>query len=108
MNIEINVPQNAVKEWLISQVREKLIELHHMEKSLTRASVNFKLNDKPGNEKVCEIEVPMFGSSLFIHRAAPSFEQASREVLQELGKKILERYDTRNDPPDIITSSVKV
>jgi ribosome-associated translation inhibitor RaiA len=108
MNIEIDIPHNEVKEWLISQVRDKLIELHHMEKSLHRASVHFKLNDKPGSEKVCEIEVPMFGSSLFIHRAASSFEQASREVLQELSNNIIERHAARNEPPDIITSSVKI
>lgn len=108
MNIEFDAPHNGVKEWLIEFVRDRLIQLHRIDKSLTRAQVNFKLNDKPGMEKICEIEIPMFGSSLFIHRAASSFEQAARDVLDEVGFKIKERHDTRNDPPDFVTSSVKV
>ena len=106
MHIEFHTPVGEVKEWLVDHMKEKLVELHHYEPAIFRAQVYFK--NIVGRGKVVEVDIPTFGSSLFIHRTSSNYEQAMREVLEELEFKVTQRYESRNEPPDEITSSVDV
>lgn len=109
MDMEFHTAVGDVKEWVIDHVKQKLIELHHREKEISRAQVYFReeSGEKTGN-KICEIDLTIFGSSLFVHRKANSYEQAMHEVLTELTERVEEQVRRQNEPPDEITSSVEV
>ena len=110
MNIEFQAPNEQVKEWVLSFVRDKLIEFHQSNKDISRAQVYFREEANTNKEvnKVCEIDLTIYGNSLFVQRKAGSFEQASKEVLAELAKKLEAQNRSQNEPPDEITSTVKV
>ena len=108
MNIEFSMPEGMVKEWLVDYVRDKLIELHHENPELSRAHIIFRSHDNTLSEKICELEIPSYGLPIYIHRAASSFEEAVREVLVDLRDKLLDKVRLRNDPPDIITSTIDI
>lgn len=108
MNIEFHAPHGEVKEWVINYLKEQLMELHRKDKQVSRAQVYFR--DQPGGPepKVCEIDLSIYGDSLFVHRNAGSYEQAAREVLAELNRKVDEQIRRQSEPPEEITSTVKV
>ena len=109
MNIEFQASQGQVKEWVIDHVREKLMELYHRDKRISRAQVYFREQpDAEGGSKICEIDLSIYGDSLFVRRKAGSFEQASMEVLKELTEKVDEQIRNQGEPPEEITSTVNV
>ncbi|MDP4261379.1 MAG: HPF/RaiA family ribosome-associated protein [Bacteroidota bacterium] len=108
MNIGFHAPQGEVKEWVIDHVRQKLMDLYHQDKGITKAQVYFREQPDDERNKICEIELMIYGDPLFVHRKAPSFEQASNEVLAELAEKVDEQIRNQGEPPEEITSTVKV
>lgn len=106
MHIEFHTPAGEIKEWLIEHFKEQLVQFHHYEPAISRAQVYFKHSDQDG--KICEVDIPIFGNSIFIHRVSSSYEQAMQEVLQELRLKVKERYESRKELPDEVTSSVEI
>lgn len=106
MHIEFHTPAGEVKEWLLQHMKEQLVELHHYEPAISRAQVYFRYSSDRGN--VVEVDIPTFGTSLFIHRTSDSYEQAMREVMEELSSKVMERYNARNEPSDEVISTVEV
>jgi putative sigma-54 modulation protein len=109
MTIEFHSPHGKVKEWIVDYMKSKLIELHHLEPAISRAEVYLK--EEPGvsaESKICEIDLTIFGESLFVRRSAGSFEEASREALDSLTADMQSQVGRRNEPPDRITSTVKV
>ncbi|HEU4575277.1 MAG TPA: HPF/RaiA family ribosome-associated protein [Chitinophagaceae bacterium] len=109
MHIEFHTPQGQVKQWIIDFVKEKLLEFYHKDREIARAEVYFK--QQGGNDadnKVCEITLTIYGNSLFVHRKAATFEQASRETIDELTGKVNEQIRQQNEPPDQTTSTIKV
>jgi putative sigma-54 modulation protein len=106
MHIEFHTPAGEIKEWLIEHLKEQLVQFHHYEPAISRAQVYFRHSEVDG--KICEIDIPIFGSSIFIHRVSSSYEQSMREVLQELKIMVIERYESRKDLPDEVISSIEV
>jgi hypothetical protein len=109
MNIEFQTPHGQVNEWLISFIRDKILEFHHLDKNISKAQVC--LSEQAGGEtgaKKCEIELTVFGDSIFVHKTAVSYEEAAFEAVNELNARIEEVARKNNEPPDEITSSVKV
>lgn len=109
MNIEFHEPHDEVKEWIINYMKEELMHVHRDYKEVGRAEVYFseRMNDLIP-EKICEVDISAFGDSIKIKRIANSFDQAAREVIKELHEKLEEHLKTQNQPPDEITSTVKV
>ena len=109
MQIEIHAPQGQVKEWLIDFVKEQLIQLHQKDKDISRAQVYFREQDDGLiKDKVCAMDLSIYGDSLSIHRKAASYEQAVREVLASLKEKIDVQLQKQNEPPGELTSTVKI
>lgn len=109
MNIEIFNPKDEVKEWLINYTSDKLMELHRQDAAISRALVYFKEEpDSPGEDKICEIELTIYGDSLFIHSKACSFEKAVRDAIQELSLRVDQQLKKHNEPPAELTSTVNV
>jgi len=109
MNIEFHVPHHEVKEWIINYMKEELIHLHKDYKEIGRAEVFFseRMNDLIP-EKICEVDLSAFSDSIKIKRIANSFDQAAREVIKELHEKLEQHLKMQNQPPDEITSTIKV
>ena len=106
MTIEFNTPESKVKEWVISYVEEKLMEFHRRIKELTRAEVSFKENDETGRS--CTINLTIFGDSIFVTGSDKSFELASRKAIETLETKLDTLIKKQAEPPDEITSTVKI
>lgn len=109
MNIEFHNPKNDVREWVIGYAKDKLVELHKRDKEISRAQVYFKRkNTAQPDDKVCEIDLTIYGDSLFIHCSANSYEQAVRHAIQELTQKVDEQISKHSEPPDELTSTIDV
>lgn len=109
MDIEFHAPQGKVKEWLIDHMRNELMELHHREKGISRGTVTFaEERADAGTAKTCAVDLYIFGDSIFVRRMADTYEQASREVLEELYSRVDERMLNKNEPPEELTSSVSI
>ena len=109
MQIEIRVPQGQVKEWLISFVKNELFKLHCLDKEISRAEVHLKAQGPlADSEKICTATLTIYGNTIFVKRAAESYDRAIRDVLKELQDRINERVKKQNEPPDERVSTVKV
>ena len=109
MNIEFHTPHHEVKEWIIHYMKEELMHVHRDFKEVSRAEVYFseRINDLIP-EKICEVDLSIFGDSIKIKRIAASFDQAARETITEVREKLEQHVKTQNEPPDEITSTVNV
>lgn len=66
MNISFHNPK--VQEWVISYTRDKLVDLQQRNKEISAVHVSFRQQDGPGcDNNVCEIELTIYGDSLFVH-----------------------------------------
>lgn len=108
MNIEFHMPHGRVAEKIINAVRDKLISLYRSYKVISRAEVYFKEQGRTDRNKFCEIDLTIYGSSLSVQRSAGSFEQATGKTLKAIAEKVNEQISRLHEPPDIITSTVKV
>lgn len=109
MNIDFHSPQGEVHSWILKYVRDQLIELHHLDKNISRAAVIFRDQEiEPGMDKVCDISLAILNESFFVSRNASSFEKASRSATHALKEVVIEHLKLQNEPPDLITSTVKV
>lgn len=89
MTIEFQIPENNVKEWVISDMRDAIMRMHHEHEEISRAEICFRdRSDASSNEKICEINISIFGDSIMVTGMAPSYELASRKAMQELGDTI--------------------
>lgn len=109
MTLEFHMPQGTIHEWVVSFVRDNLVSLHDKDHDISRAEVFFR--EKPFgaiHNKLCEIELSIFGGSMFIQRRASSFEQAARDAIEALTEKIEEKIKLQDNTPDQITTTVSV
>ena len=109
MTIEFFSPHGEVPEHIINYIRGKLMEFYHRDNEIYGAEVVLKNQlISPGQDHVCEITVSIYGEVLMVHRTADNFLQAAREVLEELSLKVDEFLQRQKEPPDSVTSTVKV
>jgi hypothetical protein len=106
MNIEFHSPAEGVSNSLIDHVRNELIQLHHIDKSVSRAEVIFR--EAPTGEKVCELRLSVFSDNIYIHRTAPTFTAAAAAVLKMAHGYGQEHVARQSEPQSVITSSVRV
>lgn len=100
MNIEIFNPKDGVKKWVINYTIDKLRELHRLDKEISKAQVYFKRQpSSPSEDKICEIDLTIYGDSLLLHSEAGSFERAVRDAMQELYQRVDELLKRLNKQP---------
>jgi ribosome-associated translation inhibitor RaiA len=109
MTIEFFTPQGKVPEHIIIYLKEKLMEFYHRDNEIHGAEVILRKQPEiPGTDHVCEVTVSIYGEVLMVHRAADNYTEAVREVVEELSIKVDEFLLRQKEPPDQITSTVKV
>jgi ribosome-associated translation inhibitor RaiA len=109
MTIEIYAPHDEVPEHIIEYVKDNLMGFYHRDNEITGAEVVLRKQDVPAADKyVCEITLAIYGELLMVHRCAENYLPAAREVLKELSLKVDEFLIRQKEPPDEITSTVKV
>ena len=87
MTIEFHTPQGHVKEWILTFLMRRLMQLHNRDREISRAQIY--LREVEGIEKSCAIDLTIYGDSLFIHHRAASFEEACLYVLHQLEERLL-------------------
>lgn len=109
MLIEFHSDRGKVHEWVIQFVQQKLIDMHHKNKNIAEADVYFREQaDSNGGTKICEIDLTVFGDSVFVSRNADSFELAAREVTEWLEQIVADQVAQQKLPTEAVTSTVKV
>jgi ribosome-associated translation inhibitor RaiA len=109
MTIEFFTPHTEVPEHIILFIKEKLMEFYHRDNEIFGAEVVLKNKViSPGNDHVCEITLSIYGEVLMVHRCADNYMEASRNVLDELSLKVDEFLQRQKEPPEQITTTVKV
>src|SRR5436190_23673163 len=105
MNIEFHTHYQLMKEMVIEYDREHLVQLNNIYGNISGAHVHFREETSDGsNERVCEIQLTIFGISLFIHHRCDSYAQAAKQVLLTLGEKIEEILSTQHEPQEVLTT----
>lgn len=110
MTLEFLTQHAAVSDKLVTYIRNELMKMYHLFNSISRAEVILK-EDKtiiPSENKVCEIRLTVFGDDLMAHSRTESFRKSAREVIKELKQLVKQQASHKNEPPDIITSTVKI
>lgn len=102
------MPHGRVGEKVIKTVRDNIIKLYRSYKNISRAEVYFKEQGRTERNKFCEIDLTIFGSSLSVQRSATSFQQATAKTLKAVADKVNEQIGKLHEPPDVITSTVRV
>jgi ribosome-associated translation inhibitor RaiA len=110
MNIEFHTPFNKVSEKLVSEIRNELLELSHINKNISRAEVMLKADGHiiaPEN-KICEIRLTIYGNDMISHTRTENFEKSAKEAIRELKRIVRQQAKLHDAPPDIVISTVKV
>lgn len=109
MTIEFYTPQGEVPEHIIFFLKEKLMEFYHRDNEIYNAEVVLRNQDlSPGNGHICEVTLSIYGEVLMVHRSGETFMEAARAVVEELSVKVDEFLQRQKEPPDQITSTVRV
>ena len=97
MTIEFQTPYGKVPEDLLNFARKELMELFHIQKKISRAEVVFREDNPfiPGDNKVCEISLSIFGASLFARSCTNSFDRSARAVIKDLNRLVKKQVKQR-------------
>jgi len=108
MTIEFHTPHGEISEATINFLKKNLMACYHRDPEISRAEVYFRKNGEPEDKCICEVDLTVYGNSLMVLRSAASFQQAAEEVVKEVNLKVDEWIANQKEPPDQITSTVKV
>jgi ribosome-associated translation inhibitor RaiA len=108
MNIEFDTPAGERHEGLLDRIKRKLIEFRKQDKQISRAKVRLRKDPSSANNCSCEIDLTIYGSSISVRSSTTSYERSTKQVMDELTKRVNEQVQKQRDPPDDIYSSVRV
>ena len=110
MTIEFQTDYGKVPEKLVSDMRNEILELSHIYKDISRAEVLLKEDETiiPAENKICEIRLTVYGDDLLVHTRTENFKKSAKEAIKELRKMVKQQVKKQKDPPDEMTSTVKV
>ena len=103
MNIEFQTPYKKVAEKLISEIRNEIMELSHINKKISKAEVIMReIEILQGEEnKICEIRLNIFKDSMLVHSRKETFEKAAKETLKELKRLVNQQMNKIKEVSEI-------
>lgn len=109
MTIEIHSPHLKVNETTLEKIEKKIVTLSHLGEYISRAEI-FLTEDQSivKENKICKIRLNLISDELFINKNADSFEKAAGDAIKVLKKRLKQKAEQKNMPPDEIISTVKV
>jgi putative sigma-54 modulation protein len=110
MDLEFHTVYEKVSEDLVRTIRNEMLKLSHINKDISRAEIVLKEDETiiPAENKVCEIRLTVYGDNLFSHSRTGNFEKSAKAVIKELKKMVKQQVRRNQEPPDEMTSTVKV
>ena len=83
-------PYGKVSEKLVSDIRNEILELSHINKDISRAEVLLKEDETiiPAENKICEIRLTVYGDDLLAHTRTENFKKSAKEAIKELKKMV--------------------
>ena len=110
MTIEFQTAYGKVPEILVNDIKNEILKLSHINKDISRVEVLLKEDEtiSPGDNKVCEIRLTVYGDDLLVHTRTENFKKSAKEAIKELRKMVKQQVKKQKDPPDEMTSTVKV
>lgn len=109
MNIEVYTPGQDVKEWLITFVKDAIVDLHNQHNEISRAEIRFKARPNDTEyEKACEISLSIFQNSITVSGLGANFDEAAKKAVADLNAIVTETFKTNAEPPDEIVSTVSI
>ena len=110
MTIEFQTPYGKVSEKLVSDIKVEILKLSHINKDIARAEVLLKEEETiiPGENKVCEIRLTIYGDNLLAHARTENFKESAKEVIKELKRMVKQQVKKQKEPPDETTSTIDV
>ncbi|HEX6335022.1 MAG TPA: hypothetical protein VFZ78_12395 [Flavisolibacter sp.] len=74
----------GIDEQLIDMLKEQVMQLKHVEKTISRAEIMFRKRGTFLENKICELRLTMDRNSIFVLRKADTFEKAGIQVVRYL------------------------
>jgi len=110
MNIEFHTPYNKVSEKLITEIRNEILALSHLNKNISRAEVMMKSDAAiiSAENKICDIRLTIYGDDLVAHTRTESFDNSAKEAIRELKRLVKQQVKKQNEPADQVISTVKI
>ena|ERR1035437_369115 len=110
MTIEFHTPYGKVSEKLVSNIRNEMLELSHINKHISRAEVLLKEEGIiiPAENKICDIRLTIYGDNLHAHTRSENFKKSAKEAIKELKMMVRQQVKKQKELPEEITSTVKV
>jgi len=109
MTIEFHIAHGKVSKKLLNDIRDEILKLSHINKDIVRAEIALKEDETMGPEnKICEIRLTIYGDDLFSHSRTGNFKKSANEAITELTKLVNQQVKKQQEPPDEMTSTVKV
>jgi putative sigma-54 modulation protein len=109
MTIEIYSPHLKVKETILETIEKKIVALSHLGEHISRAEIFLAEEQSVVKEnKICTVRLDLIGDTLLVRKNAESFEKAAADAIKVLKKSLKEKAEHRNEPPDVIISTVQV
>ena len=85
MNIEFYTPSKQVKEPLVAEVRDAILNLHKQHPTISKAGVSFQQRRKiVTTERTCEIRFFVSGNMNIISGSADTFDKAVKKAIEKL------------------------
>ncbi len=97
MTIEFQTPYGKVSETLVNSIRNKLLDLSHIHKKISRAEVLLREDIRAitGVNKVCEINLSIYGANLYVHTRTESFEISTKDAVKDLKRLVKQQVQKK-------------
>ncbi|WEK38281.1 MAG: hypothetical protein P0Y53_12305 [Candidatus Pseudobacter hemicellulosilyticus] len=108
MHIDFHIKHGIVSDASLQQMRDRLLTLHRKDREIAKANVVLREEMADPLGRVCEVELLIYGSSIYVHRQAWSYDCAFREVMEMLTETIDAQLRKQKEPRVLNVTTVRV
>ena len=102
MTIEFHTAYGKIAEKLIAEIRNEIMLLAHINKSISRAEVFLKMDEAiiTADNKICEIRLLILGDNLLARSRTENFEKSSKDALKKLKQLVTQQVKKHKEQTD--------